>query len=227
VIGAAYERTQFGFRKHPYGARHTLRAGYSTTIGTGGLEYEFDSLRTDDRTRFHALARASALRLIHYYGFGNETTDDAPQDVFDVKQTQYRLAPSYRFDLATVDVSIGPVLKYADTHDSPATLLSLDQPYGAGRFGQLGARLGVRLDRRSLRAGRMTGALLSVEGTVYPAVWSVSETFGSLRAEGVSYVRAPLPLEPRRAASRGEAFGRYPFHEAATMGGGEAPWAAR
>jgi hypothetical protein len=69
----------------------------------------------------------------------------------------------------------------------------------------------------------MTGALLSVEVTVYPAVWSVSETFGSLRAEGVSYVRTPLPLEPTLALRAGGAklFGRYPFHEAATMGGGE------
>jgi hypothetical protein len=223
VLGGAWELTKFGFRKHPYGARHTVRAGYSTTIGTGGVEYEFDSLRTDSRSRFHATARVSALELIHYYGFGNETSDAAEQGVYDVKQTQYRLAPSYRFDLATLDVAIGPVLKYADTHDSPATLLSLDQPYGAGRFGQLGARLGVRIDRRSLRAGRMTGALLSVEGTVYPAVWSVSETFGSLRAEGVSYVRTPLPLEPTLALRAGGAklFGRYPFHEAATMGGGE------
>ncbi len=141
-----------------------------------------------------------------------------------MKQTQYELAPSYRMDLAAIDVSIGPVLRYADTHDAPATLLGLQQPYGVDHFGQLGGRLGVRLDRRALQDGRATGAMLSVEGDVYPAVWSVTETFGSVRAEGIGYVTAPLPLEPHARAPRGRArssSAAIPFHEAATLGGTE------
>jgi hypothetical protein len=223
VLGAAWERTIYGFRKHPYAAQHTLRAGYSTTIGTGGIEYEYDSLRTDDRSRFHALARISALRLIHYYGFGNETTDDAPQDVFDVKHTQYELAPSYRLDLAPVDVSIGPVLKYANTPGSDGTLVGLEQPYGSDHFGQLGGRLGVRLERRQINDGRPKGAMLNVEADVYPRIWSVAETFTSVRGEGIAYVTAPIPLEPTLAFRAGgqKLFGRYPFQEAATLGGAE------
>jgi len=223
VLGAAWQRTIYGFRRHPYAALHTLRAGYSTTIGTGGVEYEYDSLRTDDRSRFHALARISALRLIHYYGFGNETTDDAPQDVFDVKQTQYELAPSYRLDLAPVDVSIGPVLRYADTPGSAKTLLGLEQPYGSGHFGQLGGRLGVRLERRVVADGNPKGAMLNVEADLYPPVWSVTETFTSLRGEGIAYVTAPVPLQPTLALRAGgqKLFGQYPFQEAATIGGTE------
>jgi hypothetical protein len=223
VLGAAFELTKFGFRKHPYDARHTLRAGYSTMLGTGGAEYVFDSMRTDSRSRFHAVARVSALKLIHYYGFGNETTDDAPQDFFDVKHTQYELAPSYRLDLAPVDVSIGPVLRYADTHDTGATLLGLQQPYGADHFGQLGGRASVLLDRRALHEGRATGAMLSVEGELFPNVWSVAETFGSVRADGIAYVTAPVAFEPQLALRAGgqKLFGRYPFQEAATLGGSE------
>ena len=223
VLGGAWEHTKFGFRRHPYGAQHTLRAGYSTSLGTGGVEYVFDSLRTDNRSRFHALARISALRLIHYYGFGNETTDDAPQDVFDVKHTQYELAPSYRLDLAPIDVSIGPVLQYADTHEAPGTLLALQQPYGVDHFGQVGGRLGVRLDRRALHNGRAKGAMLVVEGEVYPAIWSVTDTYGSVRADGIGYVTAPLPLEPTLALRAGgeKLFGRYPFQAGATLGGSQ------
>jgi hypothetical protein len=223
VLGAAVQRSRYGFRKYPYAARHTLRAGYSTSLGTGGVEYVFDSLRTDDRTRFHALARISALQLIHYYGFGNETTDEAPERVFDVKQTQYEFAPSYRLELRQADVSLGPVVRYADTHDSPDTLLARQQPYGFNRFGQVGARLGVLLDRRVLRAGSPIGGMLSVQGEVYPPVWNVAETFGSVRADGIVYLTAPLPLEPTLALRAGgqKLFGPYPFHEAATLGGSE------
>jgi hypothetical protein len=223
ALGGAYEITRFGFRKHPYGARHTLRAAYSTSLQTGGAEYEFDSLRTDDRTRFQALVRVSALRLIHYYGFGNETRDDAPKDSFDVEQTQYEVAPSYRLDLAPIDVSIGPVLRFANTHQAPDTLLGHEQPYGVDHFGQLGGRLGVQWDRRGLPGGRARGAMLSVQGEAYPAVWSVADAFGSVRADGIAYLSAPVPLEPTLALRAGgqKLFGRYPFQEAATLGGSE------
>jgi len=223
LLGAAWELTSFGFRKHPYAARHTLRAGYSTSLRTGGAEYVFDSLRTDSRSRWSALARVSALKLIHFYGFGNETTDDAPDAFFDVKHTQYELQPSYRLDIAPIDVAIGPVLRYADTHEAADTLLALQQPYGADHFGQVGGRIGVRLDRRALRDGRATGMLLSVEGEAYPSVWSVTDTFGSVRADWIAYLTAPLPLEPQLAVRGGgqKLFGRYPFQEGATLGGSE------
>jgi len=221
VLGAGFERTGFGFRKHPYAERHTVRAGYSTNLRTGGVEYEYDSLRTDDRRRFHVTAQASALDLIHYFGFGNETTDEGPQSVYDVRLTQYALAPSYRLDVSGIDVSVGPVLKYADTDVSSTTLLARERPYGAGRFGQVGARAGMTFDRRGRVAGRSTGGLLSVEGTVYPGLWSVSDTFVRVEGEGMAFVAVGLPLEPTFALRAGGAklFGRYPFHEAATLGG--------
>src|SRR5262249_9716398 len=145
------------------------------------------------------MAKASALELLHFYGFGNETTTTLPQSVYDAKQTQYSLAPSYRFDLSAIDVSLGPVVKYSDTHDQPLTLLAREQPYGFGRFGQVGARMHVGIDRRELREGREAGAMLAVEGAVYPRVWSVSETFGRVAGEGIAYLRAPLPLGPTLA----------------------------
>jgi hypothetical protein len=223
VFGLAFQHTDYGFRKHPYAERHVLRAGYSTAAQAGGVEYRYDSLRTDNRTRLHATAKVSALELLHYYGLGNETGDSLPQSVFDVKQTQYSLAPSYRLDLAAVDVSVGPVVKYADTHDQPLTLLARDRPYGFGRFGQLGARMGISLDRRALREGSETGAMLAVEGAFYPRVWSVTENFGRVGAQGIAYLRAPLPLQPTLALRAGGTwlFGRYPFQEAAQIGGAE------
>jgi hypothetical protein len=223
VLGGLFRRTGFGFRKHPYGERHSLRAGYSTGLETGGVEYGYDSLRTDNRTRFQLTARVSALDVIHYYGFGNATQDTGPQSFHDVKQTQYLLAPSYRLGVNVLDVSLGPVLKYADTDGSSGTLLGVQQPYGADRFGQVGARLRVAVDRRELHEGRSRGGMFALEGTVYPGLWSVTDTFGKLRAEGVSFVTADLPLEPTLALRAGgeRLFGPYPFHEAASLGGSE------
>jgi hypothetical protein len=222
AIGAEYQLTRYGFRKHPFAARHSVRAGYSTKLETGGLEYEHLSLRTDGRRRFHVAAKVTAMDVIHYYGLGNETSDEAPQDFYDVKLTQLAIAPSYRLEIDPVDVSVGPVVKFADARSSP-TLLELERPYGSERFGQVGARLGVVWDRRRLDSGRSRGGLLALEGSVYPGVWSAEETFGKLRAEGVTHLPADLPLEPVLALRLGgeRLFGRYPFHEAASLGGSD------
>ena len=141
---------------------------------------------------------------------------------YDVRVLQLALAPAYRFELSGADVWLGPVVKYADTKDNAATFLAQERPYGSDRFGQVGARAALNIDRRGLEAGRATGAMLSIEGAVYPGVWSVSETFGRIDGEGVAYLTAPLPLEPTLALRAGGAkvFGRYPFHEAASIGGG-------
>jgi hypothetical protein len=222
VLGGLFQRTEFGFRKHPYGARHTVKAGYSTELETGGVEYDYVSLRTDDRSRFEVAAKLSALDIIHYYGFGNETEDNGAQDYYDVKLTQLVLALSYRLELDPLDVLLGPVLKYADTRSSP-TLLAEQRPYGADRFGQVGGRLGVVLDRRRPESGRSRGALLAVEASVYPGVWSATEAFGKVRAEGATYFSAELQLAPVLALRAGgeRVFGRYPFHEAASLGGSD------
>ena len=221
ILGGQWGRTSFGFRKHPYAERHTVQAGYSTGLETGGVEYEYLSRRTDNRTRFQVSARASALDIIHYYGFGNETQAGRPQAFYDVVVMQYQLAPSYRLELAPVDVTLGPVVKYADTRPASSTLLGEQRPYGFDRFGQLGAQLRVAVDRRELQGGRSRGGMLALEASVYPGMWSVTDSFGKLRAEGMKFLAFDLPLAPTLALRAGgeRLFGRYPFQEAASLGG--------
>ncbi len=222
VLGAEYQRTAFGFRKDPFASQQTLRVGYSTMLRTGGIEYEYLSLRTDSRSRFHVAAKLSALDVIHYYGFGNETKDLGDLSLYKVKETQAVLAPSYRLELDPVDVYVGPVLKYSETRTS-SLLLARQQPYGSGSFGQVGAHVGVVVDHRQLDAARSRGGIVTAEASVYPGVWSATETFGKVRAEGIAYLAADLPLQPVLALRVGgeKLFGRYPFPEAASLGGSE------
>ena len=203
VLGAAFQRIDYGFRKHPYASRHVLRAGYSTSLQTGGVEYAYESLRTDSRSRLQVAAKASALDLIHYFGFGNESSDVDSKDIYRVRVTQYAFLPAYRFEMSGADVWLGPALKYADTHEDPGTLLAEQQPYGTNKFGQVGARAELGLDRRAGTPDAPEGLLLSVGGAVYPAVWSVSETFGRVEGEGTAYLTAPLPLRPTLALRAG------------------------
>jgi hypothetical protein len=145
-------------------------------------------------------------------------------EFYEVSQTQYALAPSYRVAIPAVDVLIGSVVKYTDTSLSPTTLVGLQQPYGTSDgFGQVGARLAVAFDRRDTNRASSKGVFVSGEGAFYPAVWSATESFGVVQGLTGAYVTIPLPLHPMLVVRAGGAktWGRYPLHEAPTLGGGD------
>jgi hypothetical protein len=221
LLGFEIRQTGFGFRKHPYGHRHTLRLAYSTRLQDFGGHYNYESLRTDNRSRFAIDARVSELDLINFHGFGNETTNEQPRSFYEVRQRQYSFSPSYRFDVDAVDLHIGPVVKFATTKLDSVTLLSQQRPYGSDDFGQVGAQVRFTFDRRDHPRAATRGFYLETEGSVYPKAWSVEETFGEAQGELGVYATAPMPLKPTLALRAGgqSVWGRYPFHEAAFLGG--------
>jgi hypothetical protein len=223
LLGLELSQTGFGFRKHPYGHRHSLTVAYSTRLQDFGGHYNYESLRTDNLARFAIDASVSDLDLIRFHGFGNETTSEQPDSFYEVTQRQYSFSPSYRLDFEPVDVRVGPVVKFATTKLERLSLLSVQRPYGSEDFGQVGAQVRVRFDRRDRPRAATRGVSLSTEGAVYPKAWSVDETFGEARAELAGYATAPLPLRPTLALRVGgqRVWGRYPFHEAAFLGGAD------
>ena len=106
-------------------------------------------------------------------------------------------------------------------HGWASDFLAQEQPYGTGDFGQVGARLGLTLDGRDFERAPTRGALIAVEGNYYPQAWSVEEAFGEVHGIAAVYATAPIPLRPTLALRAGgkQVWGRYPFHEAAYLGG--------
>ena len=223
LLGLELSRTGFGFRKHPYGNRHSFRVAYSTRLQDFGGHYSYESLRTDNRARLGIDARVSDLDLIRFHDFGNETTSLQPDEFYEVQQRQYSFSPSYRFDLDPVDIHVGPVVKFATTKRDSDTLLNRLRPYGSDDFGQVGAELRLVFDRRDRPSAATRGVFLETKGAIYPKAWDVEETFGEARGELSAYVTAPMALRPTLALRAGghQLWGRYPFHEAAFLGGSD------
>ncbi|HUG53255.1 MAG TPA: BamA/TamA family outer membrane protein [Vicinamibacteria bacterium] len=223
-LGAGLTRQTYGFRKDPYASRQRLRAGYATGAGAGRVDYLGRFRRENSRTLATVFVRASGIEILRFYGLGNETASASSDDVHEVAQQQYLLAPALAFDLGDgADVEVGPIVQYATTSLLPGRLITALRPYGTEDFGQVGGRLGLVVDRRD-RAGAPTrGALLRMEARAFPAVWSVRRTFGSLRAEGATYLTPGLSPRPTLALRAGikRVWGEFPFHEAAYIGGAE------
>jgi hypothetical protein len=222
LLGTGVSRTGYGFRKHPFDDRHSLRAGYATGLGAGRVEYEYEYQKSGSRQRGGVLLGASQLSLIRFHGFGNETPADRESEFYRVEQNQYALGSSFfPLGLDAVDLSLGVLMKYSTTRLAPDRFISEARPYGVDGFGQVGPAFRFALDRRDLPQSPSRGFVVRGGGSFYPPVWDVDSAFGELHGEAATYLTAPLALQPTLALRVGgqRVWGRYPFHEAAFLGG--------
>jgi outer membrane protein assembly factor BamA len=78
------------------------------------------------------------------------------------------------------------------------------------------------LDTRDNEVAATSGVHLRATGTGYPSWWDVEDTFGQLSADVSGFLTARGRFETTLAVRAGgqRVWGRYPFHEAAYVGGG-------
>ena len=222
LLGLSIVREDYGFRKDPYSTRQRLRFGYATTAQKVKVDYLGDYRRENSGTHTSLWARASGVEILRFYGLGNETSL-GPSDEFNrVNQQQYLLAPSLSFDLGRgADLTVGPIAQYFTTKRPAGRLITALHPYGSDDFGEVGGRMSLRLDRRDRAQYPTKGALLHVEGRVFPSAWDVRTTFGEVHGEAATYLtpgRGPT-LALRVGGKR--VWGDYPFQEAAYVGGSD------
>jgi outer membrane protein assembly factor BamA len=200
----------------------SLVGGYSVETGRGRAQLTADLRRPNARGRTALTLRASGIEVLRYHGLGNATAGDGPAAYYRAYQSQYLVAPSYVVPLARgAEASLGAVAQYATTDLRRGTLLDAARPYGAGRFGQVGARFGIALDTRDRPVAATRGVELSAGGTLYPALWDVERAFGEAHGTAATYLSIPAPLQPTLALRAGgkRVWGTFPFHEAAFLGG--------
>lgn len=217
-----FSYTTFGFLRRPYARRMTLVLEHSTRIGHSRLKADFDQQREDSRLHWMAGAGVSDFEVISFRGLGNDTP--GRNDLFfRVNQRQWTLEPAIGIRISTKnDLSFGPVFKYSEMDAGTNTFVTTTRPYGSGNFGQAGLALRLHLDERDSPVFATRGLRADAEAAVYPAVWDVQSTFGSLRAVVMGYLHFPVPTHPVLAVRLGgrKLFGNFPFYEAAFLGGG-------
>jgi hypothetical protein len=233
-LGAQADIATFGFRKDPYASRHVLRAGWL---------FDESTFRADYRAHFHVENRgwswgfygyASGTETSRYFGLGNATSDggDPRSDFFDTEQDEFGFTPTISIPvLRNVTFTAGPTVKYSSARSrTEETLLSREQPYGYGDFGEVGAQGQLELDTRDRRTSVVVldpvgyprhGAHVIVRGQVVPGLWDVEETFGSVKGKAAVYLSPSSERAPTLALRVGgeRVFGRYPYFEAAYIGG--------
>jgi len=223
-LGAGYVSESYGFRKDPYASRHRLRGGWALSAQQPRVDYVASFHRLNSRLSLGLQARASGIEILRFYNLGNETRADQESSFYKVQQRQLALRPSVTWSGGrTFTATLGPVLEYARTATDQERLITHLRPYGFSSFGQVGGRLELQLDTRDRPVAAGRGALLSLQGELFPRLWDVERPFGRLRGEASGYLtlggrRAPV-LALRAAGER--VWGRFPFHASAFVGGAD------
>ncbi len=236
-LGAGFATRSYGFRQQPFGSQHSFKAGWAFTANQPSVEYQATFHRANSRVTTGLLATYSGLQVLRYYGFGNDTKPEPDDSLNKVRQKQVVVAPSLTLPVAgPLDFTLAPILQYAQTEQGDR-LIDQQKPYGYGDFGQVGGWGRLRLDtRRALRKSSVqlplhgeaggyptSGVLLEAIGAVFPKAWDVEKTYGWVEGDASTYLtagskgRATLALRVGGKHMLGD---KYPFHNAAAIGGG-------
>jgi len=231
LFGGGASRVTYGFRKDPYSAKVKLAAAFST-------EKRFDALLEADlrrqNSRLHGRVRAysTSLDVIHFFGFGNDSPLLANVDFHKVFRRLFSfetlILASYGPNL---DITLGPTLRYSNTSENADRFIgTLPGLYGAGSVGEVGITLGAEWDTRGSAAfdeiehvDDLSGVGLDVLGSLYPAIWDVTSTYGSVEVVARGYVPTFFPPHSVLALRIGtkKVWGEYPWYDAAFLGGDE------
>jgi len=222
-IGGGAALQTYGFRKRPFASTFDFRAGFAPALAKGRVEID-GRMNTESSALFWILGtRVSRLDVIHYYGLGNNTVAEGGSDYYSVDQT----ATSARLGLGLtlgsgIDLFGTLVAERLSTRDGAGRFYGTLGPlYGGGEFWQMSGMAALRLDPLvdSERTAHRIRA--DVSAAYFPDLLDVESGFGRVDAE-VSALLASSPT-PRlslalRAAGE-EVWGRFPWHEAAFLGG--------
>ena len=221
-LGFGRTRYDYGFRYDPYVSRMTLQAGYALGARRAKALFAGEFHRMNSPQYATLELGASGIEVLRFYGFGNETRIDQPDDFYRVVHTEYLVDPAYVLPLSrSISVALGAVARYTKTEEDDNTLVGTTRPYGSGSFAEVGPRLGLTLDTRDRVIATRRGLHVATSATLYPQVGDVERAFGEAHGTAAAYLGASLPLEPTLALRVGgqHLWGSFPFHEAAFLGG--------
>jgi hypothetical protein len=227
VAGARLERTQFGFGRDPFADQMNFAASWSTGLAQPRLEYMLD-VRTRSRFGVVGYLAYSGMDYANFFGLGNESPRDtalASRDFYRVDQHRFVARPLVTATIiGALRGRAGLALeRFSNTPHEPSAPAS--GAYGSGTTALASAEAGLDFDTRTGILTRRRGVRVDVSARYYPPVLDNADGFTKLRASGSadfgSPFGSPVLLGLRVAGER--IWGRYPFFEAASIGGATLP----
>jgi hypothetical protein len=226
VPGARAQLTRYGFGLDPFSSQMNFAAAWATGVNRPRLEYTAQVRTRSPATAIVYLAY-SGIELVNYYGQGNETVIDQARSnagFYNVRQERLIAYPLLETSLlGPLRGHVGAMVKHVSSVPSTGTAAS--GAYGSQGMTLGSGEVGVTLDTRSGVLSGTRGFGLQVIGRHTPAVFGNSGAFSKVRGEASAALGGRLLtdlfLDLHVAGEKN--WGRFPFFEAAFLGGTALP----
>ena len=226
VPGARAQLTHYGFGLDPFAWQMNFAAAWSTGVNRPRLEYAAQVRTRSPITGLVYLAY-SGIEVLSFYGLGNQTVIVpalASAGFYNVRQDQFIAYPILQMPL------LGPLLGHVGAVVKRVSSIPRTGTAASGQPGSEGATLGsgevgVTLNTRTGALSGTRGFRLQIIGRHTPAVFGNSDAFSKVRGEASAALGGRLLndvfLDLHVAGEKN--WGRYPFFEAAFLGGTRLP----
>jgi hypothetical protein len=226
VPGARAQLTRYGFERDPFSSQMNLAAAWSTGVNRPRLEYAAE-LRTRSPITTLVYLAWSGIEVLRFYGLGNETVNDpvkANAGFYNVREDQLIAYPVLETSLfGPLRGHVGALLKHVSGVPATGSAAGIAGGSEARTLGS--GELGVSLDTRTGTLTGTRGFRLQLIGRHTPAVFGNPDAFSKVRAEASAAlggrVLTDVFLDLHVAGEKN--WGRYPFFEAAFLGGTTLP----
>ena len=237
IVGGGFTRTAWGFHKYPWANMQSFTLVYSTGYNNVRATYLGQWRLSDTGLLGTVAAQFSGIENMNFYGFGNETAPIEDKTLYKTETNQYSIIPYLRFQPNTrLELHVGAGAKVVQTKGGDS-LVEQQQPYGTGKFGEMGVRAGLEYDSRG-RAVSMTeargmaapdataaaaappasGVRIRAESFFVPKAWDVTANFGGLDSSGAVYLGNQKLVFATQVGGR-KLWGPYPWFESASISG--------
>ena len=213
VVGASLTRTDFGFRSVPFASQLRARLTYAPEVSRfradfGALWYPANKDYALDVNMF-----ASGFEAQRFHGFGNDAIR-LSHDSSLITRDEIRFQSLLRWPLSRrTTAAIGPVFSYVDPR--PTTTLAES---ATERLAAAGAAFELGLDRSDDPHAPRQGYRAKLGVNAFQPVQNGDGGYGSVNGTLSFYLPLWRPTLALRAGGE-HAFGSFPLHEAAQLGG--------
>ncbi|HET7747072.1 MAG TPA: BamA/TamA family outer membrane protein [Vicinamibacteria bacterium] len=221
LFGLKLNHYDYGFRRIPWSSLQSVGFAYASQQKGFRAFYDGEFRYTNSRKRRRVFARYSDVEVIRFHGFGNETRV-GPSDFHKTDLRQWLFEPSLRFGFdAPMDFSVGGIVKYTQPQLERGLFLDRTRPYGSEDLGQVGIGTRLTVDSRDVPRNARKGVLFELGGRYWPKAWGLDEEFAEAYGEFATYLTPASPVTLALRAAGKKLWGRFPFYEAAFLGGSD------
>jgi len=198
-----------------------VAAAYSTERTLGTLFYSYHNVFVNSPNSIRFTADYSGLRDLNFYGLGNNTHGEEDEAEFFASDSRYLVTGvDHIWERRRNKFTTGLKFSYSEDLKDDVTFVSLDQPYGYGKFSAVSVATEYQYDSRDLPVYPQRGVFFKAGGSFTPELLDVAQgSFGEGHAQLTGFTTPILGVTAAARVSGKKLWGTFPYFESAFIGG--------